>query len=219
MTFPKRNRRTIVVDEQKFHWLCRGEIFADAYVRIQDASGQGGLLSVQFVGIVTPRHVAQAIRFARSHGWDPTGKKSVEIGGLVGEVAAEFEMKPEGASATWFFDRYPVTFTPAGATPMPATGRIEFLQRLPVNLEEVSGEDAGNRFQPEVKIQFTSDVDKIDGWLHDCKETEHAEPLVNGGEEVYELEPTGDYSYAQITVNRETGLVKVHCKLNLVPRR
>ena len=218
MTLPKKNRRNIVVDDHQYHWHCCGG-FNDAYVRVQAASGKGGLLNVQFVGYATPKHIEQAIRFGLDQGWSPNGKESIEIGGSDENTSIEYELKPDGASRTWFFDRFPFVMIPANSPPLPATGQITFLQHIPPGAREVSGSDAGDRFGPDLIIEFVASISAIDHWLGSCEDTCDVQPEYDGNVRTYSLQRTGDFQFAQISVNDDTGQVNVHCKPNIIPRR
>lgn len=114
MTLPKKNRRDIVVDGHTYHWqfdpfrLCGN----DSFVCVQDASGRGPLLKMQWVGIALPNHIEAAIRFAHANGWRHDGTNILEIGADSNADPVTFRMKPDGAPRYWFYDDYYGEFSP-----------------------------------------------------------------------------------------------------------
>ena len=69
MALPKKKRRTISVDGIEFHYLIRMDKSERAV--IQHGNGTGATLFVFPHAIMTPKHVADAIRFAVQRGWTP----------------------------------------------------------------------------------------------------------------------------------------------------
>jgi hypothetical protein len=114
MTLPKRNRRNIVVDGHAYHWQF--DPFRlwgnDSFVCVQDATGRGPLLKMQWVGIALPKHIEAAIRFATLNGWRRDGANNCEIGADSNCDPATFRMKPKGASRYWFYDDYYGVYSP-----------------------------------------------------------------------------------------------------------
>ena len=114
MTLPKKNRRNIVVDGHKYHWQF--DPFRlwgnDSFVCVQDASGRGPLLKMQWVGIALPKHVESAIQFAQKNGWKPDGDKILEIGADSNSEPVSFRLKPDGADRHWFYDDYYGEYSP-----------------------------------------------------------------------------------------------------------
>jgi hypothetical protein len=108
MTLPKKYRRNIVVDDHKFHWHFHPYRFGvhSSFICVQDASGTGPLLKIQWVGIALPNHVESAIRFAWETGWDPQGKQILEIGVNSLKEPVTFCIKPADASRHWFYDDF-----------------------------------------------------------------------------------------------------------------
>lgn len=108
MTLPKKNRRNIVVDSHEYHWQF--DPFRlwgnDSFVCVQDASGHGPLMKIQWVGIALPNHVESAIRFAHANGWKPDGDTILEIGADSNAEPIAFQLKPDGADRYWFYDAY-----------------------------------------------------------------------------------------------------------------
>jgi hypothetical protein len=114
MTLPKKNRRNIVVDGHAYHWQF--DPFRlwgnDSFVCVQDATGRGPLLKMQWVGIALPKHIEAAIRFAKLNGWRPDGANICEIGADSNFDPVTFRMKPNGASRYWFYDDYYGVYSP-----------------------------------------------------------------------------------------------------------
>ncbi len=114
MTLPKGNRRNIVVDGHAYHWHC--DPFRlwgnDSYICVQDASGRGPLLKMQWVGIALPHHIESAIRFALANGWRPDGMAILEIGGDSNREPVTFRVKPDDATRYWFYDACYGVFLP-----------------------------------------------------------------------------------------------------------
>lgn len=114
MTLPKKNRRNIVVDGHRYHWQF--DPFRlwgnDSYVCVQDASGHGPLLKMQWVGIALPKHIEAAIRFALESGWAPDGDSSLEIGADSNSKSVSFRIKPDGADRYWFYDAFYGEYSP-----------------------------------------------------------------------------------------------------------
>ena len=71
MTLPKKNRQSIVVLGETYHWT-RGRSPENMWITIQHGSGQGALIRMDAVGMPMPSDIAEAIRFAQKHGWQPT---------------------------------------------------------------------------------------------------------------------------------------------------
>ena len=72
MTLPKKNRRAIVVDSVQYHWtIGTRDDHRRGTATVQSSSGQGAKLIIDPVGLLTPRSIAEAIRFAISNGWNP----------------------------------------------------------------------------------------------------------------------------------------------------
>lgn len=76
MSLPKHNRRNAQVDGYHFHWVkgCRG------VVTVQLATGNGSKLMVEPYGTIRSEHVADAIRFALTNGWQPNEHGLIRIG-------------------------------------------------------------------------------------------------------------------------------------------
>ncbi len=73
MTLPKKNRRDLSVDGVDFHWTIGSrDDHRRGTATVQHASGTGAKLIIDPLGAVRPDDVAGAIRFAVSHGWNPT---------------------------------------------------------------------------------------------------------------------------------------------------
>ncbi len=114
MTLPRKNRRTIVVDGHTYHWQF--DPFRlwgnDSFVCVQDGTGRGPLLKMQWVGIALPNHIEAAIRFAHANGWRPNGKNILEIGANSNENPVTFRIKPDGAPRYWFYDDFYGEYSP-----------------------------------------------------------------------------------------------------------
>ena len=118
MTLPKKNRRDIVVDGHDYHWQFNPfRLWGnDSFVCVQDASGRGALLKMQWLGIALPKHIELAIRFALSNGWNPGGTNIVEIGANSIDDPVKFQIKPEGASRYWYYDDFYGEYSPRNPT-------------------------------------------------------------------------------------------------------
>jgi hypothetical protein len=79
MTFPRKNTRTMVVDNCKYLWHLNDNFDLHSYWIVVKREGSNG----QMLWIdpyhhdleIAPKSVARAIRFALSKGWDPEHKK------------------------------------------------------------------------------------------------------------------------------------------------
>ncbi|MDB5344721.1 MAG: hypothetical protein JWP89_3098 [Schlesneria sp.] len=73
MTIPKKSRRTISVDNVKYHWT-RGHTrrTENGWVTVQQADGHGSLLRIDLYGIPKPIDISEGIRFAIANGWNPS---------------------------------------------------------------------------------------------------------------------------------------------------
>ena len=114
MTLPKKNRRNIVVDGHEYHWQFNPfRLWGnDSFICVQDASGRGPLLKMQWVGIALPNHIESAIRFAQAKGWQPEGATILEIGADSNSEPVKFRLKPDGAARYWFYDDYYAEYSP-----------------------------------------------------------------------------------------------------------
>ena len=114
MTLPKKNRRNIVVDGHAYHW--KFDPFRlwgnDSFICVQDATGHGPLLRMQWVGIALPNHIESAIRYSLSNGWNPTDGGIVEIGANSNVEPVIFRTKPDGASRYWYYDDFYGEYSP-----------------------------------------------------------------------------------------------------------
>jgi hypothetical protein len=106
MAFPSKNRRKIVVDGHEYYWLFDPSRLSgrDAYIGLQSASGTGAKLLLRWVGLASPRFVADAIRFALPNNWTSSGNKMLEIGCDSFANPTRVYLKPANASAFWFHD-------------------------------------------------------------------------------------------------------------------
>ena len=106
MALPSKNRRSIVVDGTKYHWVYDGFRLAgrDAYIAVQNADGNGRKLYLRWIGLALPRFVRDAIQFANRNGWSFDGTTDMEIGCDSFANPTEFMMKPDGASKYWYHD-------------------------------------------------------------------------------------------------------------------
>jgi len=76
MSFPRRHTRKIIVDGIVYHWHLNADFDSrfEAWIVIgqKGNAGQLILLDPYHPGfVIGPRAVAEAIRFARAHGWQP----------------------------------------------------------------------------------------------------------------------------------------------------
>lgn len=114
LTLPKKNRRDIVVDGHSYHWQfhplrLQGK---DSFICVQDASGRGPLLKIQWLGIALPNHVETAIRYAIKNGWVSSGTGIIEIGANTVDEPITFRIKPDGASRYWYYDDFYGEYSP-----------------------------------------------------------------------------------------------------------
>jgi len=114
MTLPKKGRRNITVDGLQYHWgFDPFRLFGnDSFICVQDATGHGPLLKIQWVGIALPSHIESAIRFALGHGWTPIIGEILEIGADSRTDRVAFEIKPDGAPRYWFYDKVYGEYSP-----------------------------------------------------------------------------------------------------------
>ena len=70
MALPRKGRRSITVDDARYHYKIALERSGRAV--IQNADGDGAFLFVFPFAIMKPSHVADAVRFAITCGWTPT---------------------------------------------------------------------------------------------------------------------------------------------------
>lgn len=108
MTIPKRGRRTITVDDVAFHFKASFER-AERIV-IQHASGRGACLFIFPHAVMTPTHIADAIRFAITKGWPPGTKGA--------DCWLAFDVDSTGKSLLEFIpaDDFRVVAYPTGGT-------------------------------------------------------------------------------------------------------
>ena len=106
MALPSKNRRTIVVDGTRYHWVYDGFRLQgkDSYIAIQNADGNGRKLYLRWIGLALPRFVCEAIQFAVQNGWRSDGKTDMEIGCDSFANPTEFLLKPDSASNYWYHD-------------------------------------------------------------------------------------------------------------------
>ena len=107
MTLPKRNRHDIVIDGVKLHYNYNPYRLhgRESWVCVQDASGHGPLLKIQWIGnSVLPHLVEAAIRYGMSQGWKPNSGTEFDIGIDCRNQLTQFEMKPDDGGRWWFYD-------------------------------------------------------------------------------------------------------------------
>jgi|SRR5688572_705258 len=106
MSFPRRNTRRISVDGVVYQWHLDSDFDArfDAWIVIGQKGQTGQLLFLdpyhpKFV--IGPRAVAEAIRFARAHGWQPAVPRKQM---LLGSNGANFTILPDNWIRTLVYD-------------------------------------------------------------------------------------------------------------------
>jgi hypothetical protein len=106
MTLPAKNRRKLTVDGRCYHWVFDPHRLSgkDAYIAVQDASGEGPKLLLRWIGLALPRFVRSAILFAIENGWSPLGESDMEVGCDSFANPPQFLLKPAGAGQYWFHD-------------------------------------------------------------------------------------------------------------------
>jgi hypothetical protein len=88
MTMPRKNRRNLIVDGVKYHWIERGHGkehwlnlgYSSGCITFQEAPGRGACLFLVFIEYPTRRDLAEVIRFALQHGWQPSQNKPFYLG-------------------------------------------------------------------------------------------------------------------------------------------
>ena len=106
MALTSKNRRKISVNGRTYFWVFDPSRLAgkDAYVAVQDESGEGRKLFLRWIGLALPRFVRSAILFAVGNGWTPEGDSDMEIGCDSFANPPRFYLKPDGAGQFWFHD-------------------------------------------------------------------------------------------------------------------
>jgi len=107
MTLPKRNRHLIVIDGVELHYNFHPHRLhgRESWVCVQDASGCGPLLKIQWIGkSVLPNLVETAVRYGMSQGWTPQSGTELDIGIDCRLDNINLTTKPEDGTRWWFYD-------------------------------------------------------------------------------------------------------------------
>ena len=106
MALPSKNRRRINVDGREYHWVYDPSRLSgnDAYIAVQEPTGNGRKLFLRWIGLALPRFVRAAILFANSNGWSPNADSDMEVGCDSFANPPQFYLKPDDSSQYWFHD-------------------------------------------------------------------------------------------------------------------